>query len=255
MTKEPSLRVRLIIGILQSASIAAAAVCLMSACVGIYKMGGRPFSRESVAAAFGPIAIPVFLCLGLIAAGFLLELFLPADSRKPKANRQTAMVLHRMQARTDLNACGGELRTAILAQRSRRAKRCRIRTALLVLCSAAFLCYGANPANFHQTQINSSMARAMLVLIPCIAPCFGYALYAARANTAGMEQEISLLKQAPAEARIQPVLPCHDRRIRTVRITLLAVGAAFLIFGFCTGGTVDVLTKAINICTECVGLG
>ncbi len=35
----------------------------------------------------------------------------------------------------------------------------------------------------------------------------------------------------------------------------LALALALLLFGFFTGGTVDVLTKAVNICTECVGLG
>lgn len=255
MTKEQSARVRLVSGAVQSVSIAAAAVCLMKACVGIYQMGDRPFSRESVAAAFGPIAVPVWLCLGLMAAGFLADLLLPDDGSKPKAKRQTAMVLHRMQSRVDLNACGEELRSAVLAQRSRRAKHSRVRTVLLILCSAAFLCYGANPANFHQTEINSSMAKAMMVLIPCLAPCFGYALFAARANAASMEKEIDLLKQAPAEAKIQAIVTDRVRRIRTVQIAALVLGVAFLIFGFCTGGTVDVLTKAINICTECVGLG
>ena len=255
MTKENSARVRLVSGTLQSVSIAAAAACLMTACVGIYRMGSRPFSPESVAEAFEPIALPVYLCLGLIAVGFLLELILPVNTAKPKLKRQTALLLHRMSSRTDLNACSEELRTAVLAQRSRRVKHSRIRTVLLIVCSAAFLCYGANPANFHQTEINSSMARAMMVMIPCLAPCFCYAIYVARVNEASMDAEIALLKQAPAEARIQPAAANNGNRVRNVRIALVVLGVAFLVYGYITGGTVDVLTKAINICTECVGLG
>ena len=33
------------------------------------------------------------------------------------------------------------------------------------------------------------------------------------------------------------------------------VGLVILVYGFFAGGTADVLTKAVNICTECVGLG
>ncbi|MBE5939024.1 MAG: thioredoxin [Lachnospiraceae bacterium] len=40
-----------------------------------------------------------------------------------------------------------------------------------------------------------------------------------------------------------------------LRISLLVIGLALLIFGFISGGTADVITKAINICTECIGLG
>ncbi|MBQ7330725.1 MAG: thioredoxin [Oscillospiraceae bacterium] len=40
-----------------------------------------------------------------------------------------------------------------------------------------------------------------------------------------------------------------------LRVALLVIGIGVLMYGFLSGGTADVLTKAINICTECVGLG
>ena len=256
MTKEPSPRIRLIWGAAQSLSIAAAAVCLMHGCVSIYRMGDRPFSPEAVAAAFRPIAVPVWLCLGLIAGGFLLELFLPAASSRPKVRRNTALILKRLQAKADLDACEAQLRGDILAQRKKRTVLKRVRALVLIVCAVIFLCYGANPANFHTSQINSSMAKAMLVLLPCLAPCFGFSLYAEYAAVSSMEKEIALLKQAPAAAPKAEAEPSGKScRIRKLRIALAVLGAVCLIFGYCTGGTVDVLTKAINICTECVGLG
>ncbi|MBE5746817.1 MAG: thioredoxin [Clostridiales bacterium] len=33
------------------------------------------------------------------------------------------------------------------------------------------------------------------------------------------------------------------------------VGIVLLIWGICNGGMADVLKKAINICTQCIGLG
>lgn len=256
MTKERSARIRLIYGSVQSVSIAAAAVSLMHACVSIYRMGGRPFSREAVAAAFGPISVPVYLCLALIAGGFLLDLFLPADNAKLKAKRNTQLILRRLQAKADLDGSREELRSAVLSQRSRRKNHKRIRALVLIVCAAIFLCYGANPDNFHTSQINESMAKAMLVLLPCLAPGFGYSLFAERASVASMEKEIELLKQAvPAAAKAEPVIAGNRKNIRITRTALVILGVALLIFGYCTGGTVDVLTKAINICTECVGLG
>lgn len=256
MTQQTSARIRLIYGAVQSASIAAAAVCLMHACVSIYRMGDHPFSREAVAAAFGPIALPIYLCLGLVLGGFLLDLVLPADSAKLKAKRNTAPILRRLQAKADLDACGEELRSSILAERKRRTNHKRIRTVLLIVCAAIFLCYGANPANFHTSQINSSMAKAMYVLLPCLIPCFIWYLYTEHAAVSSMEQEIELLKQAaPAAAKAVSSVKESGKHVRTIQTVILVLGIACLIFGFATGGTVDVLTKAINICTECVGLG
>ena len=45
------------------------------------------------------------------------------------------------------------------------------------------------------------------------------------------------------------------KAVPILRLALLAVCIGFLLYGFFSGGTQDVLTKAVNICTECVGLG
>ena len=45
------------------------------------------------------------------------------------------------------------------------------------------------------------------------------------------------------------------RRIRLVRIAIFAAAVAFVIAGAINGSMEDMLIKAVNICTECVGLG
>lgn len=39
------------------------------------------------------------------------------------------------------------------------------------------------------------------------------------------------------------------------RKILAGIGMALVAYGVANGGAMDVLTKAINICTECIGLG
>jgi hypothetical protein len=39
------------------------------------------------------------------------------------------------------------------------------------------------------------------------------------------------------------------------RYSILAAALVLTVLGFLTGGWQDVLTKAINICSECIGLG
>ena len=40
-----------------------------------------------------------------------------------------------------------------------------------------------------------------------------------------------------------------------LKYLLLILGISLAIYGFVSGGYVDILTKAIYICTECIGLG
>ena len=47
----------------------------------------------------------------------------------------------------------------------------------------------------------------------------------------------------------------HEKPIMIARICLLVLGVAFIIWGILNGGMHDVFVKAINICTECIGLG
>lgn len=49
--------------------------------------------------------------------------------------------------------------------------------------------------------------------------------------------------------------PTETKKLRLTRSIIFAVGVFFLVYGLMTGGVADVLAKAINICTECIGLG
>lgn len=250
-------RLRPILRILLSVAIILAGLCLMAACLGIYHSGDQPFSREAVAAAFGPIAVPVYLCLGLVIVSFVLEALLPSPAEKVKPSRQTGLILQRLQEKTDLSLCGEDLRSAVLAQRSKRRLHKTIGWILLAVCSVIFLSYGMNPHNFHQSQINDSMIKAMYRFVPCCLIPYAFGIFAAWAGDRSMEAEITLLKTAPAESKIAAPVDsaASGSKLVLLRNVLLVVGIVIMVYGYFAGGTADVLTKAVNICTECVGLG
>lgn len=259
MTNDRAKRIHQICSIAASISLLTAGILLMIACYGIYSSGDHPFSREAVAEAFAPISLPIYLCAALIVLGILADLLLPRADQARKPEKQLALILQRLHARTDLSKCGNELPSQIAAQqRSRRLHRTN-RNALTILASAIFLSFALNIDNFHQTQINESMLRAMYLLAPCLCIPFGYGIFTAFHARSSMQKEIDLLKSAPREAQRPPVtqaaVPVNENRTKALRLVLLVAGIAILVYGFFMGGTADVLTKAINICTECVGLG
>lgn len=250
-------RVRLIYGIVLSVSLIIAGLCLMAECVSIYQSGDRPFSRESVAQSFSGIAVPVYLALALIIGGFILDFTLPAENRKHAPEKNYAMILRRLWEKRELKECEPSLQQAILSQQKRRKLHAEISVALLILGSILFLSYGANSANFHQSDINGSMVKAVCVLSGCLAVPFGYAVFSAYLTKASLQKEIALVKQIEAGDRKPPISAKKNaaRPMHILRWVLLCVGVVILVYGYATGGTLDVLTKAVNICTECVGLG
>ena len=63
-----------------------------------------------------------------------------------------------------------------------------------------------------------------------------------------------------AQRTVGKIRPCPPRKyfskaVNIARVTVLCLGVLFIILGVMNGGSRDVLVKAINICTECIGLG
>lgn len=258
MNKEIIKRVHSLYGIVVSIVTVIAGLCLMAACYGIYTSGDKPFSREAVAAAFSPIAFPVYLCLVLVVIGVLLNLFLPTDKEKTKPAQQYPVILERLYAKADLTRCDAATLSAIEAEQKSRSRNQTILVVLLIIWSVTFLVYALDPSHFHQSQINESMIRAVTRLLCCMGVPFCYAIYASKHRTASIKREVELLKQVPTKAKAASEAECSKDTTKPVNMArgiILGIAAVILVYGFISGGTADVLTKAINICTECVGLG
>lgn len=248
-------QIKRVYSIALSIMLVIAGLCLIVQCVSIYRSGDRPFSREVVAAHFSPIAIPVYLCIAMVVIGFVLELLIPSAVKKPVSGKQHELIVQRLQEKRNLADASDEVRNAIAAQQKKRRTLIVIRTVLIILCAVIFLSYGCNGANFDQMDINSSMIRAMYLLIPCCAVPFAWAVYTAWQNKVSLQAEIELWKQVPVCKESSPPPEPAEKNTNMLRNVILAAGICLLVYGFFTGGTNDVLTKAINICTECVGLG
>lgn len=255
MTKISKKHAHLIYGVMQSIVLLIAGICLIAACVGIYQSGGEPiYSREKVTEAFSPIAVPVYLCLVLIVGGFLMEISCPRETKKVKTEKNDALTLRRLHGKLDT-----PLPDSVLTQQRSRKLHRIITLVLLLAGSVVFLVYALNGDHFHKSQINESMIHAMYWLIPCMTIPFGYAVFTAYFCRRSIRKEIELMKQATAgiQSGKTAIVPAKDRKklLLAVRIAVLVIGIGLLVYGYWAGGTADVETKAVNICTECVGLG
>lgn len=263
MTPDKIKRIHMIYGILLSVVTVIAGICLIVSCYSIYHTGivndTQPYSPEIVASAFSRIALPVYLCLALIVGGFILHIALPPQKKKPAVEKNQQLILERLYAKTDLSQCDEAMRCAIEKQKKNRRLHSVISAVLLVIGCVIFLSYACNGNHWHNSQINASMSKAVLILFACLAIPFGYSVFTAYYHRRSLGKEIELMRQASNVAGRKPEKAApkasNARKILIARCVFLVLGIGILLFGYFTGGMADVLTKAINICTECVGLG
>lgn len=252
-------RIRRIYGIVLSILLIVAGICFMVACLQIYCAGGeQPYTPQTVAAAFSTIAIPVYVTLVALVGSILLNLLFPGERKKRPAEKQHVLILHRLHQKADLGKCNPQLLQQILSQQKQRRLYLWIGTAVMSIGSVIFLSYALNGSNFHSSNINDSMVKAVFILLACLTIPFGYAVSAAYAAKKSILREIELVKLAPlatAKSETTPLRTESAKALQILRWSLVCIAAALLVYGYFAGGTTDVLTKAVNICTECVGLG
>ena len=124
--------------------------------------------------------------------------------------------------------------------------------------------YLINPAHFaDQNNINGEVINAVLFVLPWVIGAFVCALGVFAFENYALDKRLDLVKKAVAanaknlqKPQEQSAALSENKKLLTgLRIGLLAVGVALFVIGIFNGGLNDVLIKAINICTECIGLG
>ena len=259
MTNEKWIRFHRIYSILLSVSLILAGVCLIAGSLTIYFTGEHTYSREIVAETFSKISIPVCLCLLLTLGSFIWALLQPTKEQALKNKKSYMFIWKRLSEKKDFSQCDATLLASISKERSSRKLHVIIRSIVIGISSIAFLSYALNGKNFHQSEINTSMIHAMWMMLPCMLVPFVYAVFTAYHNEKSLQREIELLKQVPTlsstESADTPSVCSSVTVDNILRVGLLVIGIGVMVYGFLSGGTVDVLTKAINICTECIGLG
>lgn len=251
MTNASAKRIRLIYGILLSVSIVIAGLSLMVCCTHLYQTGDHTYTPEKVAAYFSLIAIPIYVCLALVFGGFLLDLLLPDNGKKKASTVPAYMLLARAKAKT-LTA-GPVLTDDIAMEAKARSIRRWLTVGVLIVCCICFSLYGLNPGNFTE-DINSSVIRGFAAMAVCLVVPFAFAIYTVYRNNVSMKEEAWLRRQAKLDIP-SPTKTFSQWPLLSARFFILAIAAGLLVLGLMGNGTRDVLTKAINICTECIGLG
>ena len=209
------------------------------------------YTREIAAEKFAPIAPLFFAAIGLTIAGLVLGI------RDENADRPVASP----ELRRDLVV----ERVSQPSEDMRRARRKQKRWLLtgwaaFALCMLPVLIFMVDPAHFPLEDLEGMFYSLIRVLVPWTVVGLG-----ALAVCSGMRERCVLRETEAAQARLKEereagVKPVPKAAPRTgsavaLQIAMIAIAIVLIIVGVFNGSARDVLYKAINICTECVGLG
>ena len=212
-------------------------------CIGIHAAGA--FSRETVAQRLRSAAPVLLVC----AAAVLAAAVFAGKQRHEWVRMSPENRLRLAKARAV------ELPEAAMKEEKLRRRVRVVSGAAVLVCAARSLGWLLDRENFVSWDLETVLGQMLRHAAPWTAAAFAVMIAASCICGRSAEREAAALRGAFRGENV----PCgsNERRFPTagLRIALYIAAGAFIVLGVMNGGAYDVLVKAVNICTECIGLG
>ena len=227
-------------------------------CIDIYAAGNAPenltadgvhieqvYRADDVGARLTTLAIPAAAYAVLIAVTAIVQHRAP---KKPEASAMTADNRLRLMKRRVT-----ELPEAAKYEETLRRSIWIATAAVLLLCAVMAGLFLLNGDNFVSWDLEVVMGEMLVHTAPWAAVALLAVYVALRACDKSCLREAEALRGQPTG---KPA-PLQEKPFpaSVLRADLYAAAIVFIVLGVMNGGLRDVLVKAINICTECIGLG
>ena len=244
------------------------AVLSIAQVVDIYLSGIEPgnqnqmYTEEIIWEHFTNIAIPLVIWIASLIFGFVFYIIFPSKEKlESKMANKDLLKLFASRLPDDITSFEAETNNIKKERKSRTIALIFVIVSLVILSIPCFV-YLFNPAHF--TKDGDLMIEAgtmVLNILPWYLLGTG-ALIAYKVYTnVSYNNEINHIKSilSLSQNNKRPVIvkpsQLNKKAVTTLRIVVFTVAITFIITGIINGGAADVLKKAINICTECIGLG
>lgn len=249
--------IHMIYGIIVSVLIVALGVAMIISCWDIYSNGPNAFTRQSIGEKLKDMSILLWLNLGAIVGGVVLNLLFPLQRPKTKAVRDELVVMQKLAAKAGTPT--DEEKNAIEKLQRKRWIYPVITAGIFGGLMARPAFYLLDKSNFPGVDATAEIMAACLIALPPIIIGLLLCFICSIVVKKQVLKETEIYKQIIASGNKVAPAPAADTAkpmlTKTVRYVGLIVAVVFIVLGCFNGSARDVLTKAIKICTECIGLG
>ena len=275
MTETKGKKIRFIYGIFFTVLTLVVGALFIVQIGSIYRSApSSPYSVESISAHFNQIALPVWLWVAALVGNIVLSYVFEEEEETPKATVSVEVKLRRLKGRLPENAVGMSAIKKKRAGRTAAVIACVLFVAAVTaLCLFYLLDENYTPiigAEFFPG--GRALADRLVHSIPWIINAFLACVVVTEFFERSQEEELTLTKTAIVESAKQGIKAGKQEEKQNLfqkigaffdsekganlcRILFAVVGVALVVVGIFNGGMHDMFQKAINICTQCIGLG
>ncbi len=244
-----------VIRIISSASVMTLMLLLIISCISIYLDGtnsntgnlGAIFSKEAIYKELSPLFPLILLLVLILLVSIVLSFFLKAEKHRFRLTSENKLLLVKK-------------RVPVLPSEAAIEERKRVyinlgTLSVVLVCMISLLSYLLNGDNFKSWDLENVMSRLLIsslpeLLLSSIALYFRY-----YALDRSMEREFRMLLPLGGKVDVSSNEEKKKGNTAIYRVLLLTAALILIALGIMNGGARDVFIKAINICTECIGLG
>lgn len=243
-----------------------ATICVVADIYYSWQGTGAIFTQQKVAQSLQKLAIPLIILVGMIVGGVVFPL--RNLVAKPDIENKLRIVSSKRYIANDQKEYGNAM-----AKYNKLSKIKMIvwivTLAILVVCIVAQLYYLLNTANFLGTDISAEMLAMTKNILPWITISLVSQIVCSIVSAIISRQQLGQLKiviknsdgiietTQDDKTKIEKIKNIFDSTLflNIFRAIVLILSVVFVVIGITNGGARDVLVKAINICSECIGLG
>lgn len=279
MSEKTKNLIRRIYGIVLSVMTAVAGILLIVQSQRIYRRelmpNENPYSRALVCQHLGQIAPVLYIWVALIVIGYVLWQVFPPEEKRLKATIYKTNIAKRMRAPLPTELVSDKLKKIDLINKIVRGVTVLFGVIATVMVSICVF----NRENYSQPGQNFQPMEDFIAMLPqflpWVAAFFLLAVALSIYSEISAKNEIEEIKRIHRENKGFTPTSIGGKEKKSFiripekfktekfkkgvtlgfRIGLPVVGVTLFIIGLFNGGVEDVFEKAINICTECIGLG
>ena len=256
MQKKNDKIIHLVYGIVVSCLVVALGAALIWSVIDIYQADptGDPYSPATIGDHFDQIAILVYATLTAILGGILMNLFTKKQKEKVKPIRDNRALMLKAAAKA-----GNPTPAEQAAMNKAKRNRLLITVGCLIIFSGLMV-YPAIHVLFrhdYHASPNGEVLRSAVIILGPMVLGFTVCHIGSLLVSKSYELQTGIYKQIINDGRsfITIRRPPTKIAVNLIRSAILVAAIAMIIAGIFNGTARDVLTKAVAICTECIGLG
>lgn len=280
MTQKQTNLIRRVYGVALSVLTVVAAILLITQSQRIYRSADiSPYSREKVIYYLSQISAVLYVWIAAVIIGAILWQIFPPEDTKLKASTPKTVVAKRLEKKLGGNS-------------NKRLDEINLIDKIVffasigvcILCAVMTAVCVWNKDNYTPVGNGFDPTKDMLAMLPKILPWVILAFATVIAATIRFElaakvkvDEIKKIMtekaKTPDVGTIEPTRKSrvveifttikttavkifdNEKFVFCLRCAVLIFGVSFVVLGCFNGGALEMLEKAINICTECIGLG